>query len=377
MLTNNEISEFLVKYPRQYQAYLKKHHSDTYDFIMSEFPILRDFNFATKVYWHLHELTDFPTYVCPVCGTKIYLNRNVFSVMDGYDRWMNRTGCNYECSQKNPQTQEKKCNTNEKRFGVKYTSQRKEHARNCKLARERMSEERRALVQERRKKTSNERYHKDHFSQTNEYKVKVQQKNIENFGVPYASQSEVVKQRIVATFMQNYGVRNPFMVASVRKKGNDTCMKRYHTKWYQQSEAYISGKRHKFMSNKYPGIKFDSKWEVIVYEYCKDNGIDVEYSPKVKYEYQYAGETHIYHPDFLINGKIYEVKGDNFFRINETTGKEEMFCPYRDEDWSDEKYDWMCGIYEAKHQCMISHGVIILRGKSVHNLKEVFKHGST
>ena len=186
MLTNNEISELLVKYPRQYQAYLKKHHSDTYDFIMSEFPILRDFNFATKVYWHLHGLTDFPTYVCPVCGTKIYLNRNVFSVMDGYGRWMNMTGCDYECSQKNPLTQEKKKQTNKKKFGVEYTSQRNDHAMNCKLARERMSNERRMLVQERRKKTCNERYGKDHYSQTDEYKVKVQKKNIENLGVPYA-----------------------------------------------------------------------------------------------------------------------------------------------------------------------------------------------
>ena len=98
MLTNDEISELLVKYPRQYQAYLKKRHQDTYDFIMSEFPILQDFNFATKVYWHLHRLSDFPTYVCPVCGKVEKLSRNVFSVIDGYDRWMNRTGCNYECS---------------------------------------------------------------------------------------------------------------------------------------------------------------------------------------------------------------------------------------------------------------------------------------
>ena len=240
-----------------------------------------------------------------------------------------------------------------------------------------MSDERRALVQERRKKTCNERYHKDHYSQTDEYKVKVQQKNIENFGVPYASQSEVVKQRIVDAFMQNYGVRNSLMVDSVRKKGQDTCMERYHTKWYQQSDAYVSGKRHKFVSNKYPGIKFDSKWEVIVYEYCKDNGIDVEYSPRIKYEYQYAGKTHSYHPDFRIDGKLYEIKGNHFFRINESTGQEEMYCPYRNPDWSDDKYNLMCGIYEAKHQCMIANGVAILRNKELHNLGEVFKHVCT
>jgi hypothetical protein len=77
---------------------MKKHHPDTYSSIMSEFPILSGFKFATKVYWHLHDFTDFPTYECPVCGKKEYLNKDVFSVIDGYDRWMNRTGCCYKCS---------------------------------------------------------------------------------------------------------------------------------------------------------------------------------------------------------------------------------------------------------------------------------------
>ena len=27
-------------------------------------------------------------------------------------------------------------------------------------------------------------------------------------------------------------------------------------------------------------------------------------------QYEYDGKVHTYHPDFLINGKVYEVKGD-------------------------------------------------------------------
>lgn len=280
MLTNNEISELLKKYPRQYQAYLKKYHSDTYDFIMSEFPILRDFNFATKVYWHLHELSDFPTYVCPVCGTKIYLNRNVFSVMDGYGRWMNRTGCCYKCSQMNPETREKKCETNLHRFGVEHTSQRKEHKMWCLIAHQRLS--------------------------------------------------------------RNGGIK----------------------------------RKRKFTSQLFPDMRFDSKWEMTVYEFCKANNLDVIYSPKISLEYEYGGIKHMYHPDFLINGRIYEVKGDQFFRKNEY-GMEVMINPYRNPKWTSEEYNYICGRYEAKHQCMKRNNVIILRSKEINNLQEVFNHGNT
>ena len=118
-------------------------------------------------------------------------------------------------------------------------------------------------------------------------------------------------------------------------------------------------------------MTFDSNWEVLVYEFCKDNNIDVEYSPSITYEYEYDGITWTYHPDFLVNGKLYEVKGDQFFRINESTNQEEMFCPYRNPDWSDEHYNWMCGKYEAKHQCMLKNNIVILRNSDIQNIEHI------
>ena len=64
----------------------------------------------------------------------------------------------------------------------------------------------------------------------------------------------------------------------------------------------------------------------------------------------------------------------NFFKIarkkfiNESTGVEEMYCPYRYPEWSDEYYNWMCKKYEAKYQCMISNKVKILRESDINNL---------
>ena len=114
-------------------------------------------------------------------------------------------------------------------------------------------------------------------------------------------------------------------------------------------------------------MTFMTSWEFKVYDFLTENNIPFEYQIK-PIPYEYDGKTYYYIPDFLINGRIYEVKGDMFFRINETTGKEEMFCPWRYDDWSDDKYNWECGKVEAKHQCMIANNVIILRKNEIDNL---------
>ena len=145
-------------------------------------------------------------------------------------------------------------------------------------------------------------------------------------GVPYPSQSESVKKKVVA---------------SNRLK--------FNCDYYTQSYEYHKNRKHKFYSDKYPELTFDSTWEVKVYEFCRDNDIPIEYSPSISYDYKYDGKTCTYHPDFLINGRVFEVKGDYFFRFNESTGKEEMFCPYRRDEWTEDEYEWRCGRYEAKH----------------------------
>ena len=87
----------------------------------------------------------------------------------------------------------------------------------------------------------------------------------------------------------------------------------------------------------------------MVYDFLTEHNIPFEYQPTISFPYEYKGTHHTYHPDFRIGNKIIEVKGDHFFRINESTGQEEMYCPYRYPEWSDEYYEWKCGLYEAKH----------------------------
>lgn len=73
----------------------------------------------------------------------------------------------------------------------------------------------------------------------------------------------------------------------------------------------------------------------------------------------YDGKKHIYHPDFLINNQLYEVKGGHFF------DGDKMINPY------DRSQD---GLYEAKHQCMINNNVIILKENDINKLKKLISN---
>ena len=61
--------------------------------------------------------------------------------------------------------------------------------------------------------------------------------------------------------------------------------------------------------------------------------------------YEFNGKNHIYEPDFLIKGKLIEIKGDQFFKDDGT-----MQNPW------DHSQD---ALYEAKHQCMLRNMVEI------------------
>ena len=120
---------------------------------------------------------------------------------------------------------------------------------------------------------------------------------------------------------------------------------------YDQTNEFTKYHRKQI---EYDDLTFDSSWEVIVYQYCKENNIPCEYQPDITFEYEYGGKEHYYHPDFLINGKLYEVKGDHFF------DGDKMICPF---DRSKDE------LFEAKHQCMLHNSVIFIRNNEIEKIK--------
>jgi len=102
--------------------------------------------------------------------------------------------------------------------------------------------------------------------------------------------------------MKNYGTSHPMQNPEVRKR--------------QQNAA---------RSLETDGISFDSSWELAFYLYHRSLGHDITYNQDVSISYVCNDQHHVYIPDFILGGKFYEIKGDQFF--NESG---DLICPYSD-----------------------------------------------
>lgn len=255
------------------------------------------------------------------------------------------------------------------------------------------------VIQNKIKNTNLERYGVEHAAQNEEIKKKTKQINLEKYGTVCASQSEQVKNKIRHTNLERYGVENYAKTKECLKKMKTTCIEKYGVDNYSKTDEFGNKYKNTMLNNygvehysktveykikskttnlkrygfesyaqtsdfskyhkkrvKYDGLTFDSSWEVIVYQYCKRYNKEFEYQPNVKLEYEYNGKKHYYQPDFLIEGKLYEVKGDHFF------DGDKMINPYN---------TFINEQMELKHQCMIKNNVTILRRDDIKRIKEM------
>lgn len=203
---------------------------------------------------------------------------------------------------------------------------------------------------EKSKETCQEKYGMDYYSQTDECCEKMKQTNLERRGVEYPYLSKDVQEKYKQTMLELYGVEHPFQSKIIQERAKQTMIYRYGVEHYAQTHECAVKRVKKVECD---SLSFDSSWEVIVYQYCQEHNIPCEYQPEIKLIYEYEGGTHVYQPDFLINNKIYEVKGDQFF------DGDKMVNPY------DRSKD---GIFEAKHQCMIKNNIIILRKEDIERI---------
>lgn len=67
----------------------------------------------------------------------------------------------------------------------------------------------------------------------------------------------------------------------------------------------------------YNNLNFDSKAELAFYIYCKDQSLPIQKCSK-KFEYTFEGKKHFYFPDFEIDDKLHEIKGQHFLKEDDT-----------------------------------------------------------
>lgn len=131
-----------------------------------------------------------------------------------------------------------------------------------------------------------------------------------------------------------------------KEKSKQTCIEKYGTEnAILNYDIFVKSKQKYYYDERY----FDSSWELAYYIWLKDNNIDFEYQPDIKFKYIYNNEIHYYHPDFKIDNKLQEIKGNLFFENNNIN--EKMICPFNRQ---------LDDLYESKHQCMIANNVQIL-----------------
>ena len=111
----------------------------------------------------------------------------------------------------------------------------------------------------------------------------------------------------------------------IREKIENTCLKRYGARNYNQSKysehkGLLRGiKKYKVSKHFLPNIKrdeyFDSSWEVAFFLYHKYKKHNIKNHPK-KIKYINNNKIHYYIVDFILDNRLIEIKGSQFFNKN-------------------------------------------------------------
>ena len=421
-MNKEEVFQFLKEHSKQYcqeKLFIKKFPEYYQDLSTWYFP--EDFTFQQKLYHYFHNDPDLKLGICKRDGCEnrchfyrfgegykkhcskecSYIDSNVIekrkqtcidnlgvcfpSQNENVRKKMDETNCKKYGCKRYSQTEECKKRVKEtsiELFGVEHYSKTDEYKQRIKET-SLMKYGCKSYAQTNEcknkiKETCIERYGVEHYMKTSEGKQRVEKTNMRLYNSTCSLHSENISIKVKEIILKKYGKEYYLQTDECRIKSKNTCKEKYGKEFYSQTNEYKDKVRKTCIEKygvenyaqtnefakyhrkqiEYDGLTFDSSWEVTVYQYCKENNIPCEYQPNITFEYEYDGKKHYYHPDFLIDGQLYEVKGDQFF------DGDKMINPY--DRTQDE-------LYEAKHQCMIKNDVIILNNISNEVINKILK----
>ena len=242
-------------------------------------------------------------FTCKNCGKDTLLKFATFRDIDHYKRMLCKNcGIKQTCLEKygserplqSPEIKEKMKQTCLKKYGVGWTSKMPE-------------------FQEKRKQTWFEKYGVESPLQSPEFQEKRKQTLFEKYGVESPLQSPEIEEKRKQTWFEKYGVENPLQSPEIEEKRKQTLFEKYGVESPLQSPKFQSKSNKKY---DYFGVKLDSSWELYYYIYQTEVlGFECIRNYGEKYfEYIVNGKTHRYIPDFINEGKIVEIKGDQFLK---------------------------------------------------------------
>ena len=342
-LLNNHPNGYIEEY--KFKKIFPKHYNEIMKW---KFPY--DFKWTQKLFHYFNNDPELKLGLCPVCGNRCKFYR----FGEGYKKH-----CSKLCKSLDVDVQERTKKTNLIKYGKEvYTQTDLFKNQSIKTSLEKYGYEhpqQSQIVKNKARETCEKKYGDITFSKTPKWKEMVVETNRRLFGNDFYTQTNEYKERYKLTCLEKYGVEHYSQTDEYKEYYKQIMLKSYGVTNFSYTDEFRKNRKKKI---KYDGLTFDSSWEVKVYQYCKENNIPCEYQPNIQFEYEYDGKTHIYQPDFFINGKIYEVKGNQFFE------GDKMINPY------DRTQD---GLFEEKHQCMLHNGVIILTKYEIKFLNEFIK----
>ena len=194
------------------------------------------------------------------------------------------------------------------------------------------------------KKVNIEKYGVEWSLQSPEVRKKANDKMLELYGTENLFYSKGFQESVKQYWKNKYGVENPSQVPEIQKKVRKIINERYNGR--TPSVRYI-----------YFGITFDSSWELAVWIYCIDHNIPIIRDPCM-FEYKdFENNFHKYIPDFSINGKLVEIKGNHYFKEDGTMHRPYNKLHHGSKELTYEEKSYYDDLYERKHQCGIEHGV--------------------
>lgn len=180
-----------------------------------------------------------------------------------------------------------------------------------------------------------EKYGVKNAFQSEKMKIKIKETNLSRLGVDNPAKSEIVQVKIRETLFKKLGVTHQMKDSAIREKTSKTCIARYGKICFPQAKY------------EYNNETFDSSWELAFYIYYKDYGLNIARNKTKFFIYSYNGKDYKYFPDFLIQNRIFEIKGQHFF--NESG---QMINPFNSSDNAR---------VAEKQKCIEQNNVILLK----------------
>jgi hypothetical protein len=204
-----------------------------------------------------------------------------------------------------------------------------------------------------RQKTCLDRYGVDHQRKSKILQEKWKRTNQKKYGVDWAISAPEIMSKIDYNFKHPEG-QEKAKQGRIRKYGVPYSMQspEIKEKYFNTYGGILVNYRYR-----YNNIWFDSTWEIAYYIWLTDNNIKFEYHPNTPFKYENEkGKLCDYYPDFKINEKYVEIKGDLFFDKDD-----KPYNKFRKEPW------------QKKYDALIKNKVIILRYADIKEYIEYVK----